>query len=79
MDTEAGETEMVSAVHMVLVSLVSLRAGVLPCYYSVLPSPSFLTASFLQRQDGCCFTGYFWNFVHVMFLCFNIAFVWRLI
>lgn len=70
MDTEAGETETVSAEHLVLLSLVLLRAGVLPCCYSVLPSPCFLTASFLQRQDGYCFTGYFWIFVRVMFLCF---------
>lgn len=69
MDTEAGETEAVSAVHLVLLSLVLLRAGVLPCHYSVQPSPCFLTVSFLQRQDGYCLTGYFWNFVHVMLLC----------
>lgn len=65
METEAGETETVSAVHLVLLSLMLLRAGVLPCRYSVLSSPCFV-----QRQDGYYFTRYFWNFFHVMFLCF---------
>lgn len=67
---EAEETEVVSAEHLVSLTLALVRAGVLPCNYSVLPSPGPLAASFLQRQDGFCFTRYFWNLANVMFLCF---------
>lgn len=67
METEV--TEGVSAEHLVSLTPALVRAGVLPCNYSELPSPGPLTESFLQRQDGFCFTGYFWNLANVMFLC----------
>ena len=70
MDMEAEETEMVSHENLVSPTLALVRAGVLPCNYSVLPSPGPLALSCFQRQDGFCFTGYFWNLANVMFLCF---------
>lgn len=70
MGMEAEETEVVPAEHLSSLTLALIRAGVLPCSYSVLPSSSPLAASFLQRQDGFCFEGYFWNLANVMFLCF---------